>query len=100
MWDGVWVWVWVWVGFLTCARCFRAEHSSSVITWSSSTRWVPFKDAESCTSCTPSYSRGPPPQSRVHRHTHTHTELTAVNVLSPLLLTFSELSDGSDLLLL
>lgn len=96
MWVGVWVWVGV--GVLTCARCFRAEHSSSVITWSSSTRWVPFKDAESCTSCTPSYSRGPPPQSRAHRHTH--TELTAVTVLSPLLLTFSERSHASDLLLL
>lgn len=33
-------------------------------------------------------------------HTHTHTELTAVTVLSPLLLTFSELSHASDLLLL
>lgn len=56
-----------WEG-LTCARCLSAEHSSWVITWSSSTRWVPFKAAEVCTSCTPSYSRGPPSHAREHGH--------------------------------
>lgn len=46
----------------TWARRLSSEHSSSDITWSSSTRWVPFKAAEFCTSCTSSYSKGPPTQ--------------------------------------
>ena len=49
---------------LTCARCLRSEHSSSDMTWSSSTRWVPFKAVEFCTSCTLSYTNGPPTQIR------------------------------------